>query len=92
MDAEIKRKWVEALRSGKYLQCSGDFEREGSFCCLGVLCAVSGKPTTTGGIGNWAFVNALLPATGPCSPSKLAEKNDFGAPFTEIADLIDGAL
>lgn len=49
MDAEIKRRWVEALRSGNYKQ-----ERKAlihkahtpngrdrySYCCLGVLCAV----------------------------------------------------
>lgn len=41
MDKEIKAKWVEALRSGKYKQ-----ERRAlhptadSFCCLGVLCDV----------------------------------------------------
>jgi hypothetical protein len=38
IDAKIKKKWVAALRSGKYPQgigrlCSSD----GSYCCLGVL-------------------------------------------------------
>ncbi len=38
MDAEWKRKWVSALRSGEYKQ--GRYrlmEDNGSFCCLGVL-------------------------------------------------------
>lgn len=39
MDAELKQKWVEALRSGKYKQ--GRFclrDNENCHCCLGVLC------------------------------------------------------
>jgi hypothetical protein len=38
MDAELKRKWVEALRSGKYEQASGKLRVGNKFCCLGVLC------------------------------------------------------
>lgn len=43
MDAEIKAKWVKALRSGKFVQRRhGLFARRGAqkYCCLGVLCAV----------------------------------------------------
>lgn len=41
MDAELKTKWVEALRSGKYTQARRTLRgaTEG-FCCLGVLCDV----------------------------------------------------
>jgi hypothetical protein len=38
MDAEIKRKWLEALRSGKYAQGRNALLHEGKYCCLGVLC------------------------------------------------------
>ena len=38
MDAEIKRKWVEALRSGKYAQTKSHLRDEHGYCCLGVLC------------------------------------------------------
>ena len=38
MDAEIKRKWVEALRSGKYAQTKSDLRNHNGYCCLGVLC------------------------------------------------------
>lgn len=46
MDADIKRKWVDALRSGKYKQARGKLKnRAGGFCCLGVLCDIVGvKP------------------------------------------------
>lgn len=47
MDAEVKQRWLEALRSGKYAQTRNALRRplaedettEG-FCCLGVLCDV----------------------------------------------------
>jgi len=38
MDAELKEKWIEALRSGKYEQGRGFLRRKDKYCCLGVLC------------------------------------------------------
>jgi hypothetical protein len=41
MDSDIKRQWIEALRSGKYQQ--GKFALrtvDNEFCCLGVLCDI----------------------------------------------------
>jgi hypothetical protein len=39
---EIKKQWVEALRSGNYVQgkhrLHQDIEGDQEFCCLGVLC------------------------------------------------------
>lgn len=49
MNQRIKRKWLEALRSGEYVQgrdrlltpsADGD-----SFCCLGVLCELHAQET-----------------------------------------------
>jgi len=40
MNQKIKKKWVDALRSGKYLQGTGFLLDEGRYCCLGVLCDV----------------------------------------------------
>jgi len=38
MNPEIKAKWIEALRSGRYGQCKESLHLEGDgFCCLGVL-------------------------------------------------------
>ena len=44
MDAELKRKWVEALRSGEYKQGDSKLHdpKSDAFCCLGVLCKVAG--------------------------------------------------
>lgn len=44
MDPEIKRKWVEALRSGEYVQGQAKLKRDGMHCCLGVLCEVANPP------------------------------------------------
>lgn len=43
MNPEVKKLWVEALRSGKYEQTTGalesiDAQGNSSYCCLGVLC------------------------------------------------------
>jgi hypothetical protein len=41
MKPEVKTKWVEALRSGKYKQAEGVLrDEDGSMCCLGVLCDI----------------------------------------------------
>lgn len=44
MNQEIKKQWVEALRSGNYKQ--GDMllrDTHDNFCCLGVLCDIHAK-------------------------------------------------
>jgi hypothetical protein len=38
VNKEVKRAWVEALRSGKYKQATGRLRRVDGYCCLGVLC------------------------------------------------------
>lgn len=46
MDPEIKAKWIEALRSGKYKQGHSHLRQrdketgEERYCCLGVLCDI----------------------------------------------------
>jgi hypothetical protein len=43
MNAEIKKLWLEALRSGKYSQGCGALRWEDKFCCFGVLCDLVDK-------------------------------------------------
>ena len=38
MKKSIMKKWVAALRSGKYTQARGQLRKTEGFCCLGVLC------------------------------------------------------
>ncbi len=37
---EFKQKWLTALRSGEYKQCTGHLELDGGYCCLGVALKV----------------------------------------------------
>lgn len=46
MKADLKKKWVEALRSGKYIQGRVYLAKNGKHCCLGVLCEVAGEAPT----------------------------------------------
>jgi len=41
MNAEIKREWIERLRSGEYKQGMFALNRGQTFCCLGVLCEIA---------------------------------------------------
>ena len=59
MKQEIAKQWVEALRSGKYKQGKGQLmavvsENEKEYCCLGVLCDLSG-------VGEWVFEKGCIP-------------------------------
>jgi len=43
MKKEVKDLWVEALKSGEYIQGHQYLNIDNSFCCLGVLCEVAIK-------------------------------------------------
>lgn len=44
MNKTIKRKWISALKSGKYGQTREKLKsKNGTFCCLGVLCDIYAK-------------------------------------------------
>lgn len=100
MDAELKRKWVAALRSGEYEQGQFALENAGRFCCLGVLCKVQGWPTvqmgddSAGSRIDSALYNPIHDAVGDTGVVRgLAEKNDDDdLSFTEIADYIEANL
>lgn len=50
MNSEVKKKWVEALRSGEYQQCKRALHTNEGYCCLGVLCDLYARET---GKGRW---------------------------------------
>lgn len=68
MNPEIKKKWVDALRSGKYKQGTGALRRGDSFCVLGVVCDLFSKeygtPWETRNGGSFYFLSkgCSLPA------------------------------
>lgn len=60
MDAEIKSKWLAALRSGEYKQTKDvlcqlveDKGTHAGHCCLGVLCEVMGLASEVADDGKW---------------------------------------
>ena len=111
LDPDIKRLWLEALRSGEYSQCSGaladqssDDMEKGTYsnCCLGVLGhAVFSIPqsellTETMPRVRWDDKgNHDTPFSSAVNLSvqdHLAEANDAGVTFTEIAKIIEELL
>lgn len=38
LNPEVKKLWVDALRSGDYKQGNGKLLLDGKYCCIGVLC------------------------------------------------------
>jgi hypothetical protein len=53
MNPDIKKQWVDALRSGEYRQGHSSLRPlDGSYCCLGVLCDIYAKTT---GKGKWEY-------------------------------------
>ncbi len=51
----LQKKWIEALRSGKYQQGKGMLNRGDQYCCLGVACEVLGLPK-----GPIDYINKML--------------------------------
>jgi hypothetical protein len=43
MNQALKSKWLTALRSGNYKQSKMQLKSDDGYCCLGVLCEVSGE-------------------------------------------------
>lgn len=109
MDEAIKAKWLEALRSGKYRQTTGRLrreEKEGTgYCCLGVLCDLSGLGEWQGStyVVNGVREPAVLPRpvyewAGLTNPDPrvedefLSTMNDAYMSFATIANKIEEGL
>ncbi len=97
MKPEIKELWVEALRSGKYIQGTGQLRiADEKHCCLGVLTEICpivdiNNYAEEGFLPNevltWSGINT---AEGQYNISNcLTVDNDNGKSFKEIADIIE---
>ncbi len=64
MNKDIKKRWIEALRSGEYEQAKSELRNNicnsvsgaiiaSKFCCLGVLCDIHSKETNTEWLGEY---------------------------------------
>lgn len=105
MHQEIKEEWIEALRSGKYKQATGKLRVDDSYCCLGLLCEIQGAEWRPLDRAPRRVIFALAidgrtdyPATeyradlSMIQMRDLAEMNDRGKTFAEIADHIEKNL
>lgn len=90
MKQAIKRKWITALRSGKFKQGKRRLKNtDGTFCCLGVLACLVDPTNTTDWQGEVYLGETQKELTGPFGKIgavdadwRLTELNDGSAEFT----------
>ena len=107
MDQKLKKKWIEALTSGKYQQAKSRLKDPSGFCCLGVLRDVNDPDDCEQNEYEELLDTEQLRRFGLTGEiqEKLAELNDLEneivdnnivecgpVPFDMIAGLIDEAL
>jgi hypothetical protein len=102
MNPVWKRRWVKALRSGEYKQGQGQLRAgrgaDAQYCCLGVLCAITGKRYRgTGGMlpDNVMKLVGLTdddPIIGPKGRSATLLNDACRLSFKQIARLIEKNL
>jgi hypothetical protein len=90
MDAQLKAKWVEALRSGEFSQCQKEIGCDSHLCCIGVAGVVAGFSQNA----NWGTYD-VAERLGLTADQReaLIELNDWqNKSFPEIADYIEANL
>lgn len=103
MDANLKAKWIEALRSGVFNQTTDRLRGDnGSLCCLGVFAEINGCAWDAKGrpsIGSARYADSVTDVLDKdfiglsfIQQRLLAEMNDGGKSFSEIADYIEANL
>jgi hypothetical protein len=98
--------WKRYKQTRSTLKGKISFDGPTGYCCLGVLCDISGQGEWEGGgyvtsgvglsfgylpdeVQEWAGLATNDPAIGDRQADALSYKNDSGATFAEIADLIE---
>ena len=102
MKEDIKNLWVAALRSEDYKQGKGRLRNGDEYCCLGVLCELLNiSKQNLGNNYSYDYQHVFLPIramrmAGMKSDDgnyrkvmSLANQNDQGRSFKEIADIIE---
>jgi hypothetical protein len=82
MNPEVKSKWLEALRSGKYKQGQRRLRTADKFCCLGVLCDVLDSSKWR---NKWEDSNVLLPRDVSRAVG-LGDRDDGEIPREAVSD------
>jgi len=102
MNPEIKKQWVEALRSGRYTQGWRRLRNQNDqYCCLGVLCDIVAPDAWVARSNGYEsdFRFAVLPPRvfeiaklTVSNEEMLIRMNDMlGKSFAEIADYIEAS-
>ena len=104
MKKSIAKKWVKALRSGKYTKTRDALRDRDGFCCLGVLCDIYSKNTQESWVGynflgsggilpnivrDWASIRSNSGYIAGWNVQSLVQENDSDKSFNEIADIIE---
>lgn len=101
MNKELKNKWISALRGGAYEQGKSrlrSYDNKGkvTYCCLGVLCCVSGQYLPESPVFEAVSLfsgRALHLLDGDSNANiMLGIMNDRGTSFVDIADYIERNL
>lgn len=93
MDQTLKRRWIKALRSGKYQQTTGDLHNLGAYCCLGVLCDIQNPSQTRWCGGDHVPPKGLRAGLTDDDFEVLVEANDTARwSFDDIATYIEVML
>lgn len=103
MNPEVKRVWINELRSGRYPQTTRALQDRRGFCCLGVLCDLSGAaewgPNSGAGRDYGGMYDYPPGSTADWAgmPREVAKhlatlNDDKGKTFDEIADWIEKHL
>lgn len=76
MPKDMKQRWIDALRSGEYKQAQGALEKDGGYCCLGVLqMVVDGEVETKELVDEWGnsyHTPYAIPSDEWCQRNKIA--------------------
>lgn len=95
MKKEVMKEWVKALRSGKYIQGRGVLKFNNTYCCLGLLCEISGKeydgaqsvvPST---VTEWSGLKTNVGIYDKLAPALYTLNDCYMMPFDKIADIIE---
>lgn len=86
ISAEFKTKWVKALRSGEFEQCTGSLKKDDRHCCLGVACVVLGWDIPE---GNQQPLYDALEDIGVDTTEFYQMNDGENASFVQIADHIE---
>lgn len=107
MNPEVKKLWIEALRSGNYEQTRFLLRDKRGYCCLGVLCDLHPDVDwiiSTPGIafypfgveerdlGNLPDKASLWSGLTNEQKNILMDMNDNGNSFEEIADYVENNI